>query len=147
ALPDASSGTVTGDGPGADAVTLFLERAKQARLGFEPDDADLAAITELCRLVEGLPLAIEIAATWVRAMPCPDIAAAFRAGGADITSLTRNLPDRHRTLRATLEHSWSLLSQGERVALGRLAVFAGGFRAEAAAVVAGVGVDVLAALL
>lgn len=131
----------------ADAVTLFVKRATQVRNDFTLSASEAAAVVEICRLLDGYPLAIEIAATWVRALSCMDIAASLQRGIDLLHRSTRNVPERHKSVRATLEHSWSLLSDEERRALRDLAVFVGGFRADAAETVAGVPVETLADLV
>jgi predicted ATPase/DNA-binding SARP family transcriptional activator len=127
------------------AVRLFAERAAAARPGFAVDEATVAAVLRICRALDGMPLAIELAAARVRALSPEQIAARlddrFRllAGGAPV------LP-RHRTLRAVIDWSWELLGDAERVLLRRLSVFAGGATLEAAErVCAAPGLDGLAA--
>jgi len=128
------------------AVRLFAERAAAARPGFAVDEATVAAVLRICRALDGMPLAIELAAARVRALSPEQIAARlddrFRllAGGGP-----RVLP-RHRTLRAVIDWSWELLGDAERVLLRRLSVFAGGATLEAAErVCAAPGLDGLAA--
>jgi predicted ATPase/DNA-binding SARP family transcriptional activator len=127
---------------GYDAVRLFAERAAAADPGFALDAASAPAVAELCRRLDGLPLAIELAAARVRVLPVPEIAARlgdrFRLlGGGDRTS-----DPRQRTLRATVDWSWELLEEPDRRLWRRLAVFPGGWTVAAAeAVCAGDGLD------
>ncbi len=130
-----------------EAIALFEQRARRARPGFELTDQDLDALLRLCRAVEGLPLALELAAGWVRAMPLAEIAAELDAGLDLLTSLDRDAPARRQSMRAALEVSWQLLSDPERALLRALSVFADGFRREAANAVAGARIPLLAALV
>ncbi len=153
AVPDASvaefaratgNATPLADG---DAVRLFLQRARQARadLTWSPDD--VRAAWRVCRAVEGLPLAIELAAVWVRAMPIAAIEAAIATSIDALATPARDVAPHHRTMRAVLERSWALLDDRERCILERLSVFADGFEPEAAHVVAGADVPALTALV
>jgi len=110
--------------PDQDAVALFCERALQA----EP----LEAVEEICRRLDGLPLAIELAAARTRTMPPDKLLARLEQRLPLLTGGLRDAPERQRTLRATLEWSYDLLSQEERGLFARLAVFAGSFDLEAA---------------
>lgn len=129
------------------ASELFRQRAQRAHVGFVPTAADAAAITRICQLVEGLPLAIELAATWVRVLPCADIAAEIERSLDLLAVHVRDLPARHRSMRAVFDHSWKLLPAEEQAALRRLAVFHGGFTREAAEQVARATLPQLSALV
>lgn len=129
-----------------DAVQLFLERARRVRPGFTPHPEDVPHLLEICRLLEGSPLGLELAAVWVRSLPLPEIAAEI---GVNLDFLSAAQPDRerrHHSLRAVFDQSWALLTVAEREALRRLSVFVGGFSAEAARSVAHVPLPILAAL-
>jgi len=129
------------------AVALFLQRARHACPGFAADEADLAAIAQICRLVEGMPLAIELAATWSRTLSAAEIAQEI-AGSLDVLSAAlRDLPERHRSMRVVFDRSWQRLSAGERQVLARLSVFRGGFSRPAAEQVAGATLPILSALV
>lgn len=128
------------------AVRLFLERAERADAGFAPTEGDWAAIADICQLLEGLPLGIELAATWVRMLSCPEIAGEIEEGLDFLSTTLRDVPERHRSLRAVVDRSWQLLSERERSTLAQLAVFRGGFQREAAAAVVGADLSLLAAL-
>lgn len=130
----------------ADAVQLFLQRAQQARPDFQPSALELQAITYICALTEGLPLAIELAAAAVRSMTCLEIAQAVEAGAEALMAFARDMPLRHRSLRAATEYACRLLMPHERQALRRLAIFQGGFTREAAEKVAGADLTVLTSL-
>jgi predicted ATPase/DNA-binding SARP family transcriptional activator/tetratricopeptide (TPR) repeat protein len=134
------------DGPapevlaGYDAVRLFAERAASADPGFALDAATAPVVAELCRRLDGLPLAIELAAARVRALPVAEIAARlgdrFRllAGGGRALGAGGQ---RQQTLRATVDWSWELLEEPDRRLLRRLSVFAGGWTVAAAEAVCG----------
>jgi DNA-binding SARP family transcriptional activator/predicted ATPase len=100
------------------AIQLFLERAGR-RLDAADDPATLAGIARLCRVLEGLPLGIELAAHWVGHFSCDEIAAAVQDDLAFLEARDRHIPDRHRSLRAVFDYSWNLLSEGERRVLAR----------------------------
>jgi predicted ATPase/transcriptional regulator with XRE-family HTH domain len=129
------------------AVELFLATARRTRAGFHLTAADAAAIAAICRMVDGMPLGIEIAAGWVRVLSCEEIAQEIARDLDFLTASARGLPPRHRSLRAVFDHSWQLLDGAERRALGALSVFRGGFTREMAGPVAGAGLDLLAALV
>jgi predicted ATPase/class 3 adenylate cyclase/Tfp pilus assembly protein PilF len=117
-------------GPG-EASALFVERAQSAKPGFDPREADAAAIEPLVALLDGLPLAIELAAARVRVMP-PRTLLARMSERFKLLSTTGGRADRQATLRATFDWSWELLSAAEKAALAQLSVFEGGFALEAA---------------
>lgn len=119
------------------APALFVQRARQARAAFEPSTANWLSIVRICRLVEGMPLGLELAASWIPTMSCQDIADGIARNLDFLTTTLRDVPDRHRSLRAVFEHSWSLLSADERATLCWLSVFRGGFTREAAEQVTG----------
>ncbi len=118
------------------AVALFVERASAADASFalEPGNAD--AVSELCRRLDGLPLALELAAARTRLLDPAALAARVEHGLAVLRWDSPDLPPRQRTLRATLDGSLALLSPVEQAVFRRLGVFAGGFTLEAATVVA-----------
>lgn len=119
-----------------DAVQLFVQSAARARVEFSLA-AERAAVVRLCRLVEGMPLAIELAAAWLKVLPVEAIAAEIERGLDILTSRHQNVPARHRSMRVVMEQSWQLLAEYEREVFQRLAVFRGGFGHEAAYAVAG----------
>ncbi len=127
------------------AVQLFTQSARRA--GHAPSDVDTPSIIHICRLVGGMPLAIELAAAWVRVMPCAEIAREIEHSLDILTTTTRNVPDKHRSMRAAFEHSWKLLAEDEQRIFSRLSVFRGGFTREAAEQVAGASLATLAALV
>ena len=140
------------EGLGDRAVDLFIQSARRAQAGFELCEADVEPVRRIVRLVGAVPLAVELAAGWVRLLSCAEIAdeieQAFTTGhGLEVlTSQARDIPESHRSMAAVFEYSWRLLSAEERTALARLSVFRGGFGRAAAERVAGASLTVLSAL-
>src|SRR5690606_16035812 len=104
-------------------------------------------VAQICRLVEGMPLAIELVATWLKILPLEAIVQEIRGSSDILTAHQSSLPRRHRSMRVVIEHSWTLLSEDEQKIFMALAIFRGGFRREAAHAVAGAGLSTLAALV
>lgn len=125
-----------------DAVRLFTERARHVRSDFLIEN-DLPHILHICQLVEGMPLALELAAGWLKVLPCKAIAEEIRQNLDFLNSHQRDLPARHRSIRAVFEQCWSLLSPQELSVINRLSIFKGGFRREAAEQVAGATLETL----
>ncbi len=130
-----------------DAIQLFVQTARRARADFALDADTCGPVVEICRLVEGMPLGLELAAPWVRVLPIREIAAEITRNLDFLATTRRDVPERHRSLRAAFEHSWQLLEAGERQALRRLAVFRGPFLRAAAEQIAGTNLSTLAALV
>jgi tetratricopeptide (TPR) repeat protein len=120
-----------------EAAQLFAERARAAQAGFAVTAANADAVAEICRRLDGIPLAIELAAARVRALPPAAIAARLDDAFRLLTAGGRTALPRHRTLRAAMEWSHALLGPREQALLRRLAVFAGGFTLPAAEAVCG----------
>jgi predicted ATPase/DNA-binding SARP family transcriptional activator len=129
------------------AVQLFLQRAQQARADFWLRFLEKPAVARICRLVEGLPLGIELAAAWTRSFSCEDIAAELEKNHNFLTTSLQNIPPRHRSVRAVFEHSWGLLSEEERSVFRKLSVFWGGFSRKSAEEVVGASAFLLSALV
>jgi predicted ATPase/DNA-binding XRE family transcriptional regulator len=127
------------------AVQLFVQRARQVQTTFSLAD-NARAVMRICQAVEGMPLALELAATWLRVMPCQQIAEQIERGLDFLTTPLRDMPERHRSLRAVFEQSWQLLSEAERAVLMKLSVFHKGFDLEAAEAVAGASLALVASL-
>jgi non-specific serine/threonine protein kinase len=124
------------------SVQLFLDRAHGVRPGLELTNRNADTIVEICRRLDGIPLALELAATRVGGLSLEHIAERLRDSFAVLISGGRSRAARHQTLRATLEWSHELLSPVEQTVFGRLGAFAGGWTMPAAeAVCAGGGVD------
>jgi predicted ATPase/DNA-binding SARP family transcriptional activator len=119
----------------AEAVQLFVERARATLPSFALTSANTEAVTEICRRLDGIPLAIELAAARVRVLSPEQIARRLDDAFRLLTTGSRTALPRHRTLRATMEWSFALLGAREQTLLRRLAVFAGSFSLDAAEVV------------
>ena len=115
----------------SDAKRLFLQSAKKRKRGLDLED-DSPAINKICSLVEGMPLAIELAAGWLSVLTPEAIASELEQGLGILEGQTRDTPERHQSVRAVFEHSWTLLPERERDLLAKLAVFRGGFTRDAA---------------
>ncbi|QXJ23311.1 winged helix-turn-helix domain-containing protein [Actinomadura graeca] len=129
------------------AVRLFTERAAAAAPGFALDEASAPWVSAICRRLDGLPLALELAATRVRGLGVRELAARLDDRFGVLAGTRHGGPARQRTLRAVIDWSWELLTVPERIALRRLAVHAGGCTAGASEEVGGAGADVLARLV
>ncbi len=134
------------DALACDGVRLLLDRATQAQAGLDLEPQARDAV-ELCRTLDGWPLALELVAPWTRLMSCADLNAQLASDPDFITADADAAPGRHRSLRTVFEASWGLLSDAERETARRLAVFRGGFRREAAAQVADASLATLARLV
>jgi predicted ATPase/class 3 adenylate cyclase len=126
-----------------DAIALFCERARAHDPGFDVSDGGAAAVAEICRRLDGLPLAIELAAARCGLLSPSEIAERLDAALVALGSGARDAPARQRTLRATVDWSHDLLSDDEKQCFVRFAVFAGGASVEAAQAVTGAGLDTL----
>lgn len=145
AYPDAPA-TSAADASTYGAVQLFVREARRANPRFELTDAETPAVVAICRAVEGLPLALRLAAGWAHILPPADIASQLQAGPELLRTPTRDTSERHRSMQAAFDHTWHLLTPGERAVARALAVFRGGFRRDAAREVAGATIPVLASL-
>ena len=129
------------------AVSLFLNRARQASQSFSVSSEDADSLIRICKLVGGLPLAIELAASWVRTLSCREIAQELEHN-LDLLEVKKiDLPQRHRSIKAVFDHSWALLTEQERIILKRLSVFQGGFTREAAVQAMGATLPILSSLV
>ena len=129
------------------AVDLFIQAAQRVQPDFELTEQNEAAVYEICRLVQGSPLALEFAAAWVRLMDCGQIAAEIKQNLAFLASSRRDVPDRHQSMLAVFEQSWRLLTIREQSALTQLSHFRGSFSLEAALTIAQISMIDLASLL
>jgi predicted ATPase/DNA-binding CsgD family transcriptional regulator len=116
----------------SEAVSLFVERARAVVSGFRLTDRNVAAVEQICQRLDGIPLAIELAAARVAVLGPEQIAARLGDRFGFLTGGSRTAPRRHQTLRALVDWSHDLLDEQERALLRRLAVFAGGWTLEAA---------------
>jgi predicted ATPase len=138
-VPEAADGSH--DPLGSEAVALFVERATAVDPSFRPTDEDVVAVVELCRRLDGLPLAIELAASRVKVLPVPAILDRVDARLDLLTGGAVDLPPRQRTLRAAIAWSHELLDEQEQATFRRLSVFAGGWTLDGAEAVAGADTD------
>lgn len=129
------------------AVQLFMHMARHFRPGYSPSPTDRAAVIRICRAVQGMPLALEIAASWMRVHDPDRIAAEITRSVNFLTASLRDLPERHRGIGAVFEYSWTLLTGPQQLILAQLSVFRGGFGLEAALAVAQASSQDIAALL
>jgi predicted ATPase/transcriptional regulator with XRE-family HTH domain len=129
------------------AARLFVEAARRTRSNFVPADGDATAIARICHLVDGMPLALELAAAWIALLSPAQIGEEIAYSLDFLAAPLRDLPLRHRSLRAVFDHSWGLLGDDEQAALRRLSLFPGSFTRAAAAAVAGATLPILAALI
>jgi predicted ATPase/DNA-binding SARP family transcriptional activator len=121
---------------GFDAVQLFISRAERLASTFIVHTPVLEAIAELCHQVQGMPLALEIAATWTRSIGVLELVNTLRPG-FDLSGSLESVPQRQRNLQVILDFTWRLLSDQEQAILCKLSVFRGGFNLEAAQAIAG----------
>lgn len=128
------------------APQLFIQCARRYRPTFDPA-AQAAAVGEICRLTGGLPLALEIAAAWMRSFDCQEIARLIAQGLDFLTNPYRDAPARQRSIRAIFTSTWEQLSPERQRALAMVSVFRGGFTVQAAVFVAGASVLDLAILV
>ncbi|MFL7810886.1 MAG: tetratricopeptide repeat protein, partial [Anaerolineae bacterium] len=129
------------------AVQLYLQQASRIRPGYEPDEEALAQIGRICRLVEGMPLAIVLAAAWSDVLSPGEIASELEQSITFLRGDLRDLPQRHRSMVATFDASWSMLGEAERDAFAAVSVFSGGCTREAVEVVAGANLEILRSLV
>lgn len=128
------------------AVQLFLDRARRVQPAFALTKDNARAVLEICRLVQGMPLALELAAAWVELLPPAAIAVEITRSLDFLETDQVGVPDRQRSLRAVFESSWKLLSEDERAAFLRLCVCVGSFSHEAAQHVSGASLKTLLGL-
>jgi predicted ATPase/DNA-binding SARP family transcriptional activator len=132
ALPEGQTLPSVRDLAQYEAIRLFIERAATVKPEFRLSEANAAAVAKICRQLDGVPLAIELAAARVRSMTPEQIAARLDDRFRLLTGGSRTALPRQQTLRAMIDWSWDLLSEPERTLLRRLAVFIGGWTLEAA---------------
>jgi predicted ATPase/transcriptional regulator with XRE-family HTH domain len=138
-LPDAASGQTLESMAESEAVALFIDRARMTQPSFLLTPANAPAIVEICRRLDGLPLAIELAAARIPLLPPAALLARMERRLPLLTGGHRDLPDRLQTMRAAIAWSYDLLSTEEQTGFRRLAVFMGGFTLEAAEAVMAAG--------
>jgi predicted ATPase/DNA-binding NarL/FixJ family response regulator len=129
-----------------DATHLFIERARRVNPHFAVTE-QAAGLVRICRLVDGMPLAIELAATWARTLSCAEIATEIQNDLHFLASQQRNMPEQHRSMQVVFDRSWSHLTPLEQATFQQLAVFHSGFQRDAAAAVAGATLPILTSLV
>ncbi len=123
-----------------DAVKLFMQSAQRIRADFTLHAHDLDYLARICRLTAGLPLGIELAAGWVDVLSLEQIATEIQKGIDILETDMRDIPERHRSVRATFNYTWERLTADEQAVFMRLSVFRGGFTIQAAQAIASAGV-------
>jgi serine/threonine protein kinase/tetratricopeptide (TPR) repeat protein len=131
----------------ATALDLFLQSARRVRPNFSPGEEDLQAIHHICQLVDGIPLDVELAASWMNMLMPAEIAEEISQDFGFLTTSLRDLPSRHRSVRSVSEYSWKLLNGEEKVVLRCLSVFRGGFNRDAVRAVVGASLPILNVLI
>lgn len=129
------------------AVQLFRQTARRNLQEFIITSEDAHNLARICRLVAGMPLAIELAAGWVDMLSLADIASELQQGLDLLETEMRDVPERHRSVRAAIDYSWQRLEKREQAAFAALSVFRGGFTRQAAEAVAGANLRILARLV
>ena len=114
------------------AIQLFAQSARRTQPGFELDDAVLPTVMRICRLIDGMPLAIVLSAAWINTLSVDEIAAEIETGIDILETERRDVPERQRSVRAVIESSWSQVDSAAQSLLTRLTVFRGGFTRAAA---------------
>jgi predicted ATPase/DNA-binding CsgD family transcriptional regulator len=135
------------EGDTSEAVALFVQSARKVLPEFAPDLTQLPQIENICRIVGGMPLAIELAAAWLNLLNLHEIIAELEKGLDILTADLRDAPERHKSIRSVFDYSWLLIDQGEKETFKRLSVFAGGFTREAAQNVTDASLPILAGLV
>jgi predicted ATPase/DNA-binding SARP family transcriptional activator len=128
------------------AVQLFLDRARRIKPDFFLDQNQAVAIADICQLVNGMPLGLELAASWLELLPPREIAAEIRRSLDFLETTQADVPERQRSIRAVFDYSWRLLNQVEREAFLSLSIFVGSFTREAAQQVSGASLRTLLSL-
>jgi DNA-binding SARP family transcriptional activator/predicted ATPase len=129
------------------AIDLFLQSAYRSLATFKAGLEELKAISQIGRLLDGMPLGLELAATWVNILSCQEIVHEISRGMNILEAPLVDVPERQRSIRAVFDHSWNLLSSREKVLLPRLSVFRGSFTWQAAEQVAGIALRELSGLM
>jgi DNA-binding SARP family transcriptional activator/predicted ATPase len=129
------------------AIELFWSAAQRAEVGFRMAETDLPAVTRIAQLLEGMPLGLELAATWLKTLSCQEIAKEISRGLDFLETSLQDLPERQRSIRAVFDYSWNLLNSREQRVFSRLAVFQGRFNRHAAEQIAGISLRELAGLV
>lgn len=127
-------------------VQLFLQSASRIQAGFSLSEKDEPYVIQICQLVGGMPLGVELAATWVRMLSCKEIAEEIGTSLDFLSTPLKDFPDRHKSMQAVFNSSWELLTEAEKQVYRRLSIFRGGFGREAATRVSGASLSTLSNL-
>ena len=146
AIPPMGGAALPSDPLSSDATALFLDRATSVAGAYALTDHNAKTLGEICDVLYGLPLAIELAASWIPVLSPLDLLEHLRQANTVLASDTAVVEERHRSLSMILDSSWGWLSPRERTVLSALAIFVGGFTREAAEAVAEADLAVLATL-
>jgi predicted ATPase/DNA-binding CsgD family transcriptional regulator len=146
AIPPMGGAPRSPDPIDSDAIALFLDRATSVAGAYAVTGHNTKAVSEICDVLDGSPLAIELAASWIRVLSPHDLLDHLRQADIALASDTALVEERHRSLAVILDSSWRWLGARERTVLSALAIFVGGFTREAAEAVADADLGVLAAL-
>ncbi len=133
-------------GQNDDAVQLFNERAQRVYPDFAPDK-EVKAVIQICQLVEGMPLALELAAAWRKTLNCQEIAEEIQGGLPFLTTRLRNVSKRHHSMQTVFDQTWQRLNEREQAVFKRLSVFRGGFLRDAVVEVTGASLPILSVLV
>ena len=118
------------------AIQLFVQSARNVQPDFRMTEDNRLYVAAICQVLEGLPLGIELASSWVRILSCKEILEEIESNMDFLTSTMQDLPERHRSLRAVFEHSWNLLTLEEQQVLSSLSALRGSFTRQAASEIA-----------
>ncbi len=144
---DTASPTANPPTANYDSLHLFRDRARLVDINFGLTAENYDCVTQICRSLQGMPLGIELAAAWIRVFSCSQILAQIEQNIDFLATQMRDVPERHRSLRAVFDYVWQLLSPDERSLFVKLSLFRGGFTMEAATAVADVSPWTIAALV
>lgn len=133
--------------PEYDSIRLFFNGTRRVRPDYELNEFDIEHVVQICRLVDGMPLGIELASGWMDVMSAEKIAKEIRSCIDILETDMRDMPERHRSIRATFNRSWDSLSEQEQETMLRLSIFRGGFRQEAAEHIADANIRILKRLV
>ncbi|MEJ2601082.1 MAG: hypothetical protein P8Z00_22315, partial [Anaerolineales bacterium] len=128
------------------SIEFLLQGATRSRAGFRITAEDIPHVVRITQLVEGMPLALELAASWVSVLSWKEIAGEIEHSLDFLASSMRDIPERQRSMRAVFDHSWALLGEREQQIIQRMSVFRGGFSRQAGEQVAGASLQDLEAL-
>jgi predicted ATPase len=129
------------------AIQIFLECARRHRPHIAASPEELQAILQICRFVEGMPLAIELAAAWVDTLSPGEIWVELRRSVEFLSAISLNVPERHRSMQVVFDATWQRLAPSEQEAFAQLSIFRGGFAQEAASQVANLSLPMLRKLV